>query len=231
MERSDDSNVQDLEQELRQLKRRREQVLNTIFRSCLGDRHKIQFYTDELLSDCINLFLRVLRGDSVASNMYVKAGICLGLISNVHTKGALYIVANGGIPAILEVMKAKPRDESLQAAFLNTLSAIAIRLDDKQPFVDAVERVVSAMERLPGSSSVYEAACHFVLAVSPKLDFNLFEHDLLVRNIVGGLDIHGHDDKAHFAGCRAIECLVLDPVLARHIVEDAEYKQNPGAVA
>ena len=243
MERSDNATTTcpptaNLNPKYQRMQRHREHKFDLFVQAFLGDRDNVSSFSNKLILSCIKIVLRALRDGLIAPRVYAKAGYCLSLMAHTHSKAAKAIVTNGGIVAILQLIKAFPTHEKLQMSLLGTLTVISMQLkDDKHkrgaPFAGVVQRAAATLEQLPGSSRAYEAACLFLSSMYPTINLNIFEYESLVGNVLRGLEVHGHDDMAHFAGCRVIECLFSesDPTLARRIVQDAERKQNPGAAA
>lgn len=220
----------------RRMQGQREHKFDLFVQAFLGDRDKVSSFSDKLILSCINIVLGSLRDGLIAPRVYGKAGYCLSWMAYSHHKGATAIITNGGIAAIFQLMTAFPQHEKLQMSLLGTLTVISMQLKNdkyKRAFASVVHRAAEALEQLPGSSRVYEAACLFFSSIYPEINLNSFEYESLGENVLRGLEVHGHDDMAHFAGCRAIECLFSDsdPSLARQLVQDAERKQNPGAAA
>ena len=190
----------------------------------MGDRHKVASFNNKMIVRCIKTALRALRDDLIAPLVYAKAGYCLSLMAHLHKKGSNLIVANGGISAILSLKKAFPLREKLQISVLGTLTVITMHLEGSSMHghASAIESAVTSVECLPTSCRVYEAACLLISVIFPKVKLNILEYEKVLGSVLLGLAVHGDDEMAHFAGCRAIECLFSESsfVMTRRIAHE-----------
>jgi len=231
-----DRNHQSDERKMKSLRRKPVIIFEALFEKFLCHQNGISFLSFESVSNSVDIVLKVLQqepdDDMQEPVVCGKACYCLSLIARIRLDGALDVVDKGGVGCILNVMKAFPKNEVLQVGCLVTISQLASQISDREDyFLPVVESVVKAMEELSESSEVFEAACLVIMSLSLIFGRKPLDHELIIGYIVYGLHVHGYDDKAHFAGLRAIEYLISDPALAKHIVEQAELEQNPGAAA